>query len=128
MNSNIVDDESLYVYTGEIKDFPDIDNRVIKEDLLVLKYIKGNGFPKHSHLKITDEHIGDLIIFPPISILPESFTGGDLIVYHDTGLEIIRTDNLTEWKVVFLKLGIPHEVTPITHGIRYAFKYDIFNE
>lgn len=119
--------DSLSFYLGEIKNFPDLDPRIKINELLCLRYNEGVGFEKHTHIKITDNHIGDMIIFPPVSLLKEKFTGGDLIIYHeDEKLEIIRTDNLTEWKIVELKLGIPHEVTPIKEGIRYSFKFDLY--
>lgn len=128
IKSNIVDDRSLDIYTGVVRNFPEIDSRIILDNLLALKYNPGEGFPKHSHIKISDEHIGDMIIFPPVSILPEPFVGGDLVIYYDDRTEVIKVDNLNEWKAVYLELNIPHEVTPVLSGTRYSFKYDLFND
>ena len=124
IDSNLNDDHSLSVYIGDIKWFPDLDPRINTDELLCLRYKKGMGFGKHSHIKIMDDHFGDLIIFPPSHF--SQFKGGDLIIYHEDHTEIIQTDNLNEWKVVELKLYVPHEVTPITKGVRYSFKMDLY--
>lgn len=126
INSNLNSDGSLSIYIGEIKNFPNLDPRINIDEILCLRYNKGVGFKKHTHIKITDNHLGDIIIFPPSSLSP--FKGGDLIIYHEDRTEIIKTDNLTEWKIVELKLGVPHEVTEIEEGIRYSFKFDLFSE
>lgn len=93
---------------------------------MCLRYSVGSSFNKHSHLKISNDHLGDMIIFPPIHLLPIQFKGGNLIIYHEDKIEIIEVDSLTEWKVVRLNLNIPHEVSEVTEGIRYSFKFDIY--
>lgn len=137
--SDIIDDnfiesnfnDSLYVYIGDIKSFPITHYNGIaldRDNIMCLKYNKGVGFEKHSHVKIDDSHIYDLIIFPPISLLPEKFKGGDLIIYHDDHIERIRVDNLEKWLVVRLDLEVPHEVEAVEYGIRYSFKYEIYSD
>lgn len=116
----------LFVYAGVIKCFPTLDVNLDIDNIMCLKYATHSSFEKHSHVKITDSHLYDLIIFPPISLLPIPFKGGDLIIHHNDKKEIIKVDNLNEWKIVKLDLGIPHEVTEITKGIRYSFKYEVY--
>ena len=115
----------MYVYTGQfdIDIIPKLEYEIDIDKLLLLKYVEGSSFPIHTHTKITDNHLGDLIIYSP----NQDFSGGDLIIHHHDHKEIVTTSNLKEWKCVFLPLSIPHEVTPITSGVRYSFKYELYS-
>jgi hypothetical protein len=98
-----------------------------KEDILILKYCKGAVFEKHSHLKINENHIGDLILFPPIEIY-SNFIGGDLILYFDNTILRYEPSKMENWTGIFLPLGIEHSVEEVISGIRYSFKIDLYKK
>ena len=131
IQSGILDDNSLYFYIGDYIKLPVeleiFGKRINQDNLLCLKYLTGKGFYKHNHLKINEHHLGDVIIFPPSNLLKEKLEGGDLIIY-DNPTKIIKVSELEEWKVIFLPLMVEHEVTEITRGIRYSFKYDLYDD
>lgn len=123
-----IDGNLIDVYVGIIKNFPQniIDKYNINtSNLLCLRYKQGTSFKRHRHIKISDDHRGDLIIFPPCNLLNENLIGGDLIIYKEQE-EIVKVDNLTEWTAVFLELEVDHEVTIIQSGTRYSFKCDYY--
>jgi hypothetical protein len=98
-----------------------------KENILVLKYLTGSIFKKHSHFKIDDNHVGDLILFPPIGLYSR-FIGGDLNIYFNNREINFQSDSLLEWTAIFLPLEVPHDVSKIIEGIRYSFKFDLYKK
>lgn len=139
---------SLFVYSNVLDNFHNIiknlihdalildptnnlDLKTIKEltiknidNIILLKYVIGEGFAKHHHIKISENHIGDVIIYPPSNF--NFFKGGDLKIHNKNDIYTIIPSQLKKWTVVFLPLEIEHEVTPIIEGERYAFKIDLY--
>lgn len=103
---------------------PDFGYKINKEDLMLLKYAEGSKFEIHSHMKVTDNHLGDLIIFPP----NQKLIGGDLVIYFPDEIKVIEVSQIKEWTCIFLPLMIPHEVRKIISGVRYSFKYDLYED
>jgi hypothetical protein len=91
-------------------------------DCTLLKYIKGSFFKTHMDGKKSENHIAVGLLYPP-----SNYIGGKLYVYEDDNKIQIKKDS-THWQFVAIKLGTPHEVTEITHGKRYAFKFNIMME
>ena len=131
--------ESCDIYLGELeKDqlkeyLLDLwDEEYDINDLLIIRYNVGKGFPLHVHSKITDTHLGDIVIYPPSYFLSEELIGGDLVIYNsiDPFEEKMRVEvsKLKVWTKIFIPIGVYHEVEPIISGMRYTFKFDIYSD
>ncbi len=82
----------------------------------LIKYEVGGCFPIHKDLKIMDNHIGAIILYPPCE-----FEGGELVIYTDPKIVIKNNSNTKEWILCMISILDEHEVLPITSGIRYCF-------
>jgi hypothetical protein len=97
---------------------------------LLLKYDIGGFFKKHcDHCQGIREsngkkfkHVATILIIPPMFL--HEHTGGELNLFLDNKTETISATN--EWTIIIFKLGIVHEVLPLTSGIRYVFKGEIY--
>jgi len=100
---------------------------LVKDNPLIIKYTEGSFYEKHKHSKIDDNHVGDVILYPPVDLYSQ-FTGGDLTIHFDDHDFIFSTDNLTEWYAVYLPLEIDHSVSKIDTGTRYSFKFELYRD
>jgi hypothetical protein len=83
-------------------------------DCVLLKYSTDCVFKKHVDNDKCPSHIATGLIYPP-----QEYNGGRLIINDDVEL------NPNNWDFVAIKIGIPHEVTKITAGTRYVYKFNI---
>jgi hypothetical protein len=88
-------------------------------DCVLLKYDKGSFFKTHVDAKKSQDHIATGLLYPPCS-----YDGGELYIYEGEN-KIQIEKNSSRWQFVAIKLGVPHEVTEITNGSRYVFKFNI---
>jgi len=90
-----------------------------------MKYEVGDHFDTfHYDTFINYKQKGTVLIFPPNTI--NKFTGGELVFKDDSNQElIIKPADFTVWTaVIFGK--ILHKCTPITSGVRYVLKYNLY--
>lgn len=139
-STNDNDPENIYSYSPEQNDINDFLKVKIKETLI--EYISHFDFQWFtSILNFTDvkfikyslnhtmkphcDHIRDIFdgqrkgipILTIIGLLNNDFEGGNLVLFKDTKINIKEGDI-----VIFPSLFLfPHEITPITKGIRYSY-------
>jgi hypothetical protein len=89
------------------------------------RYLTGDFFARHTDSRAGPDHIGTTVLIPPASQMP--FEGGELRVWAPPGgggeeedLLISVTQHATDPTFVFIPLGCPHEVLPVTAGVRVA--------
>ena len=87
----------------------------------LLKYEEGDFFAKHTDGDSELNHFGTLLILPPKAY--STYEGGELILYGEEEIEIISDQDW--WKIIGFDTEIPHELKPVTSGIRYAYKSKI---
>ena len=93
------------------------------EQPYLIKYEQGGCFPGHNDLKINDEHIGAVVIYPPLSSNTR-FEGGELLI----GDNIYKNFSSEEYIIVFISINDWHEVTPVISGTRYCFLAPVFTK
>jgi len=86
----------------------------------VLCYDVDGHFERHQDTRIDERHRGTILIFPPKN--DWSFEGGNLLC---DGCQV-DTHRVHQWNLIFIPLGIEHQVLPVTHGQRIVFKYALF--
>lgn len=89
----------------------------------VLKYLPGCFFKLHTDTRKGLNHHLTVLIFPPV----KNYEGGELILHTNDGSVNITADP-SEWTLVMFRPDVPHEVTPVTSGVRYVFKTDFYSD
>ena len=91
----------------------------------VLRYLPGCFFKCHTDTRKGLDHQLTLLIFPPL----KNYEGGELILHTSDGdINVEEHRNPTEWTMVLFRPDVPHEVTPLTSGVRYVFKTAFFSD
>lgn len=102
------------------------------------RYRPGDFFARHTDSRAGPDHIGTMVLIPPASQMP--FEGGELRVWAPPGGEASKeggggeeedllisvTQHATDPTFVFIPLGCPHEVLPVTAGVRVALTAPLF--
>jgi len=135
----LIDDEKIYIKTGniskinkiDIKSIPTVNNSILYlkfNQLKVIKYEEGDHFDTFHYDTLPPDVIGTFLIFPPNNKNnPYSFEGGDIIFKGEDNQEIIvEPSKFTEWTVVLFG-NVLHKCTKITKGIRWVFKTSIYS-
>lgn len=85
----------------------------------VLKYLPGCFFSKHTDAVDSVRHMLTVLYYPPLL----DYTGGELVLYTGADEVVIdRSMHKDSWLVVMFQMGVPHEVKPVTSGVRYTIK------
>lgn len=84
--------DKMDLYIGDESFNFDLIHKTEVNDCMVLKYNTGCQFIRHKHLKLADNHIGDIIVLPPVHLLPAPFTGDDLILYEEETRRIVTCE------------------------------------
>jgi hypothetical protein len=92
-----------------------------------LWYVAGDHFTRHTDVKLEPlgcgtRHIGTLLFVVPCE------SGGDLRVIDTTGLarRVVCPVKPGKPTLVWMKLGMPHEVTPVEAGTRWVLKAAVY--
>lgn len=88
----------------------------------VLKYLPGCFFKLHTDTRKGLNHHLTVLILPV-----KNYEGGELILHTNDGTVNI-TAGPSEWTLVMFRPDVPHEVTPVTSGVRYVFKTDFYSD
>ena len=85
----------------------------------LIHYRLNDHFPRHRDLKVSDDHLGAVLLYPPAD-----YEGGELVIYNDDGSILHKVgchhkDN--KIIMVLVPLSYEHEVLPITKGNRYVY-------
>lgn len=88
----------------------------------VLRYGEGCFFVKHKDSPKGPGHVGNLVILPAKWDLP--YEGGDLILYGER--KEVYSQHKRYLFRVWIPMGVEHEITPVTSGVRYAMVYPIY--
>ena len=91
-------------------------------DCTIMTYKEGSHFKKHVDTKRGEGHLGTLLAIVPAD------AGGTLRVFDGVWSRDGRTAGPNEPRLVWMALGVPHEVTPVTSGSRWVLKAAVFGE
>lgn len=97
----------------------DIDS-INFEEPEVLRYGVGGHFKPHADRQLGRGHVGTFLIVVPTTDLE----GGVLIVGEGVG--VVTSPSPSSSYMVFIPLGVTHEVTPVSAGERYVFKAAVY--
>jgi hypothetical protein len=96
-----------------------------------LVYTEGSFFTSHVDGQISPSHVGTLLILPSKTLTP--YEGGELCLNTQDLFELgyldiddSYTSDELEWTLVYIPLGIHHEVKTVESGTRVTFKYNVF--
>jgi hypothetical protein len=90
----------------------------------VLEYREGDFFSEHSDHKISKNHYGTLLIFPP-AINKLEHKGGDFVIETDDCDLIIPSDINKNWKFIAFKTEQKHACHKIISGRRLVIKVEL---
>lgn len=99
------------IYHGSIP----VTNMLLK----INKYTTGGYFNAHYDTKISDRHIGTLLLIPP----NQEYAGGEFVMYDDKS-EILRVSSChpSKWLGIAFRHNVKHECTPVISGTRVTIQ------